>query len=146
MGRAVPAAAAGAPPFGVAATALAPGAAMQAPAPSTSIPAPLPALAPVPGASASAAAASVHTDELMDELDALTHSQEAVLMMHAMVDWVIMTDLQRALTQCAAFPYPLHAGRIRAAMLRLLACDADAAFPWAQPPALQAVAGEKGVQ
>jgi hypothetical protein len=96
----------------------------------------------VSGAAAAAFAetAGVEVDDLVDELAALTRYEEAILLTHAQVDWIIMTDLQRACTMCASFPYPLHAGGIRAAMLHLLRSHADDAFPWAQPPAAAAPA------
>jgi hypothetical protein len=96
----------------------------------------------VSGAAAAASAETADADagELVDELAALTRYEEAILLTHAQVDWIIMTDLQRACTMCASFPYPLHAGCIRAAMLHLLRCHADDVFPWAQPPVAAAPA------
>jgi hypothetical protein len=73
-------------------------------------------------------------DEVVEELAALTSCERAILLLHAQVDWVIMTDLQRVCTMCASFPYPLHSRGVRSAMLHLLRWHADA-FPWAGPPA-----------
>ncbi|GBF90338.1 hypothetical protein Rsub_02444 [Raphidocelis subcapitata] len=72
-------------------------------------------------------------EELVEELAIVGRCERETLLLHAMIDQAIMTNVHRAAAMCASFPYPLDGAGVRAAIKRAIE-GGGGGLPWAGLP------------